>query len=91
MKDTSPEEVNYWLTRFILEVMKEDGTFYPANSLYNMSCGLLRHFRDDLKRFELNIFAKDEAKFQSFTNALDSRMKEMTTSTLALRRIRRLP
>ena len=33
-----------------------------------MSCGLLRHFRDDLKRFDLNIFAKDEPKFQSFRN-----------------------
>ena len=71
--------------------MKEDGTFYPANSLYNMLCGLLRHFRDDLKRFDLNIFAKDEPKFQSFRNALDSRMKEMTASGTGIRRSRRLP
>ena len=85
LKDTSPEEVNYWLTRFILEVMKEDGTFYPANSLWNMSCGLLRHFRDDIKRFDLNIFAKDEPKFQSFRNALDSRMKEMTASGIGVK------
>ena len=33
LKDTSPEEVNYWLTRFISEVVRGDGTFYPANSL----------------------------------------------------------
>ena len=67
--------------------MKEDGTFYPANSLYNMSCGLLQHFRDDLKRFDLNIFAKDEPKFQCFRNALDSRMKEMTASGIGVKEL----
>ena len=29
---TLVEEVNYWLTRFILEVMRGDGKPYPANS-----------------------------------------------------------
>ena len=29
---TPVEEVNYWLTRFILEVMRGDGKPYPANS-----------------------------------------------------------
>ena len=34
---------------------------------------------DDLKRFDLNILEKDDANFSSFRNALDSRMKEMTS------------
>ena len=52
---------------------------YPANSLYNIATGILRHFRDDLKRFDLNILAKDDANFSSFRNALDSRMKQITS------------
>ena len=85
LSKTSPDEVNYWLTRFILEIMKADGTPYPANSLYNISCGLLRHFREDLKRFDLNILAKCKPEFQSFRNALDSRMKEMTAKSIGVK------
>ena len=78
MKDTKAEEVNYWLTRFILEAMKADGSPYPANSLYLIACGLLRHFREELKRFDLNILAKYASTFDSFRKALDSRIKEIT-------------
>ena len=85
LSKTGPDEVNYWLARFILEIMKADGTPYPANSLYNISCGLLRHFREDLKRFDLNILAKCKPEFQSFRNALDSRMKEMTAKSIGVK------
>ena len=49
-KTSTVEEINYWMTRFILELMRSDGKPYPANTLYNNSAGLLRHFRDDLNR-----------------------------------------
>ena len=85
LSKTGPDEVNYWLTRFILEIMKAYGTPYPANSLYNIACGLLRHFREDLKRFDLNILAKCKPEVQSFRNALDSRMKEMTARGISVK------
>ena len=65
-KTTSVKEVDYWLTRFILEPRRGDGKPYPVNSLYNIATGLLRHFKDDLKRFHLNILAKNDANFSSF-------------------------
>ena len=46
--------------------------------LIYITCRLIRHFKDDLKRLDLNVLSKDNAKFDSFQNALDSRMKEMT-------------
>ena len=45
---------------------------HAVNSLYNIATGLLRHFTDDLKRFDLNILAKNDANLSSFRNALDS-------------------
>ena len=63
---TPVEEVNYRLTRFILEVMSGDGKPYRANSLYAISTGLLRHSRVDLRRNDLNILSKDDPHFQSF-------------------------
>ena len=47
------EEVNYWLTRFILEVTKGGGKPYPTNSLYVISTGLLRHFHVELNRYDV--------------------------------------
>ena len=55
--------------------MRADGKPYPANSLYSISTGLLRHFRDDLNRYDIKILSKDDVQFQSFRKALDSRMK----------------
>ena len=80
------EEINYWLTRFILEVMRADGKPYPANSLYSISTGLLRHFRDDLNRYDIKILSKDDVQFQSFRKALDSRMKEMTAAGIGTKK-----
>ena len=72
-KTTSVIEADYWLTRFVLKARRGDGKPYPANSLYNIATGLLRHFKDDLKRFHLNILAKNDANFSSFRNDLDQR------------------
>ena len=69
MKSTSTRVVNYWLKRFILEVIKTDGIPYPANSLYLIACGLVRHFRDNMKRFHLHILSKEDANFDSFRKA----------------------
>ena len=62
------EEVNYRLTRFILEVMSGDDKPYPANSLYAISTGLLRHSRVDLNRYDLNIPSKDDPHFRPLRN-----------------------
>ena len=80
------EEVNYWLTRFVLEAIRGDGKPYPANSLYSISTGLLRHFREDFNRCDLNILCKDDPHFQAFRKALDSRMKEMTSAGIGTKR-----
>ena len=72
------KEVDFWLTRFILEARRADGKPYPANTLYSIATGLMRHFKDNIKRFDLNILSKNDANFSSFRNALDSKMKKMT-------------
>ena len=49
--------------RSILEVMRADGKPYPANLLYSISTGLLRHFRNDLNRYDKKIISKDDVQF----------------------------
>ena len=86
LETTSPRAINYSLTRLILEVMKKDGTAYPAISLYLFACGLVRHFRDYSKRFDLNILLKGDPNFDSFRKALDSRRKEMTAPDIGTKK-----
>ena len=35
-----------WLSKFILEIRRQDGKEYPPNMLYSIACGILRHVRN---------------------------------------------
>ena len=68
------EAVQYWLSRFILEVRKKDGSEYPANTLHHITCGLMRHLRQNGQP-EIDFF-KDPT-FSDFRATLDSEMKRV--------------
>ena len=40
------EQLQYWLSRFVLEVRKKSGLEYPPNTLHHIRCGLLRHLKE---------------------------------------------
>ena len=45
---TSIEEMdavtlNYWLSKFVMEVAKKSGERYPPNSVYGIVCGIRRY------------------------------------------------
>ena len=69
--------INYWLSRFVLEVKRQDGTDYPPNPLYQICCGLMRNmkFHD---RADINFFS--DPVCESFRGILDSKMKELQTT-----------
>lgn len=68
------EAVQYWLSRFILEVRKKDGSEYPANSLHHICCGLMRHLRQNGQP-EIDFFR--DPTFSNFRATLDSEMKRI--------------
>ena len=35
-----------WLSKFILEIRRQDGKEYPPNTPYSIACGILRHVRN---------------------------------------------
>ena len=37
--------LQHWMSRFVLEVRKRDGTEYPPNTLYHIICGLQCYIR----------------------------------------------
>ncbi|KAL5005064.1 hypothetical protein ScPMuIL_018520 [Solemya velum] len=66
-----------WFSRFIVEVRKQDGDFYPPKSLYLLSSGLLRHMRN-IGNNENFMNEKDD-RFLRFRRTLDAQMKLLTS------------
>ena len=69
----SKQEIAHTLTRFILEVRKNDGSVYPANSLHHIIVGLQRHIR--ACGCQVDLF-KEEV-FGDFRSSLDAEMKRI--------------
>ena len=66
--------LQYWLSHFVLEVRKKDGSIHPANTLHHLCCGVMRHLRE-YGRHELDII-KDPS-FAEFRATLDTEMKRI--------------
>ena len=69
----TPQQLDYWMSKFILEVRKADGALYPPNSLHQIICGIQRYVR---KHQPAVNFLKD-AEFAGLRRTLDSEMKRL--------------
>ena len=81
--ELAPSMLQYWLTRFILEVRKRNGSVYPANTLHHICCGLMRHLRQSGQP-EIDFF-KDLA-FSEFRLSLDAEMKRLQSEGIGSKR-----
>ena len=69
-------QLDYWLSKFVLEARRSDGNPYPPNTLYQIYCGLMRFVRD--RRPEVNLFKGNS--FIGFRRALDGEMKRLRSN-----------
>ena len=67
-------ELDNWLTCFVLEVRKKDGSLYPPNTLHHIIAGLLRHMRENGRNIDLF----NDPGFASFRASLDAEMKRIS-------------
>ena len=75
MTDTA---LTHWMSRFVLEVRKVNGSEYLPNSLHHICAGLLRHLR--MSGRDIDLF-KDTA-FTPFQATLDGEMKRLQSAGL---------
>ncbi|XP_053389690.1 uncharacterized protein LOC128552672 [Mercenaria mercenaria] len=61
-------ELCHWMCRFILEVRRQDGSEYPAESLRQLCISIWRYLRDTCRRYDLNFF--DSLTLSTYANAL---------------------
>ena len=68
---TDPVALCKWLTFFVAEVRKKDGTEYPPKTLYLLLTGILRHMRSRNTACP-NFSDTQDPSFSLFHNALDN-------------------
>ncbi len=75
--------MDFWLSRFVLEVRKKDREPYPPNTIYQLCCGLQRHLREhgraDVKMFE-------NAFLHGFRTTLDGEMKRLNMTGMFVKK-----
>ena len=59
--EMSAESLNFWLTKFVAEVRKENGECYPP-SLYSVCCGLQRHLENSKGSDAIKFLNKGEPR-----------------------------
>ena len=74
LTELNHSELDHWLTRFILEVRKKDGSEFPPNSLHHICCGLMRYLRWSGQP-SVDFFANSD--FANFKASLDSELKRL--------------
>ena len=75
-------ELTHWLSRFVVEVRKVDGTEYPPNTLHHIVAGLQNHLRLEGKMVDL---FKDR-QFAPFQASLDGEMKRLQACGLGAKK-----
>ena len=46
IEDMDAISLNYWLTKFVMEVAKDSGERYPPRTVYGIVCGVKHHLAD---------------------------------------------
>ena len=79
----SPEELQRWLSRFMLEVRKMDGKEYCPDTLYHIVCGVMRFLRQNGKP-EVDLLK--EQCYADFRSTLDAEMKRLKRAGMGSRK-----
>ena len=74
LSELNHKELQHWLTRFVLEVRKKDGSQFPPNSLHHICCGLMRYLRLNGQP-SIDFFS--DSDFADFKASLDAEMKRL--------------
>ena len=74
-----PPTLDYWLSRFILEVRKQGNSpsEYPPDTLYHICCGIQRYLRWNGKP---GIDILGDPAFAEFKSSLDAEMRRLQAS-----------
>ena len=76
LENAKAEELNHWLSRFVVEARHKDGEPYPARTLYLLLSGLLRYGHSKSKDFP-NFMDKKDSRFSELSGVCESVSKQV--------------
>ena len=79
IKTHSAKDLNNHLSHFIIEVNRQDGSPYPADTIYQLVAGIQHHLKEN-GRPELVILDPKDLNFVQTQQVCDTRMKQLTTT-----------
>ena len=71
-----PKLLNKWLSLFVLETTKLDGSEYPPKTLHQILCGIQRYMRENAEE-PFNIFDKNDHRFRGFRGTCDTEFQRL--------------
>ena len=63
IEDLDAISLNYGLTKFVMEVLKDSGERYPPRTVYGIVCGLKRYLEDRNGDEALNPLDADDKRY----------------------------
>ena len=79
------EDVAYWMSKFVLEARKADGTEYPPKTLYALVCCFKRYYEASGVH-DVNPLDTADPRFGSFRQTLDAEMQRLHAKGLGGKR-----
>ena len=81
LTDPAAERVNYWLSRFVVEVRREDGKPYPPALINLILAGLYRFSKSSCPAGTVcpNFMDRKDPRFRDLTGAIQVRYRELRT------------
>lgn len=76
LENAKAEELNHWLSCFVVEARRKDGEPYPVCTLYLLLSGLLRYGRSKSKDFP-NFMDKKDSRFSELSGVCESVSKQL--------------
>ncbi|KAL9976726.1 hypothetical protein ACROYT_G014053 [Oculina patagonica] len=81
--------LNYWLSKFVMEVAKKSGERYPPKSVYGIICALKRYLEEKNGSEALNPLDASDKRFVLFRRCLDAEMKNGVREGLNINDVQR--
>ena len=73
LEEMSHQQLDYWISYFIIEAKKKDSSDYVGETLYNMVCGLQCHLHSVRPDFVVDFLSGTE--LHGLRGVLDAKMK----------------
>ena len=78
LAELDKQGLQYWLSRFLMEIRTKKGAEYAPNSLHHIVSGIMRHLRQNCGRPDIDFFKDHE--FADFRASLDAEMKRLQSA-----------